>query len=267
MKHSKRLKMSRITRKNKYSAPAKITAKATDEKIAERIGTWPGLKPSDIEGMYPTTDPKALAEIKKLHADIAISTDKAQRLAVIKKFAEGASAVAKKAFETGSKLALSLAVLCLLSGPALAAFTSDGFDTSMPEIIEVPVSPSTTLGFLDLKHLTDKLKFGVGYNQHKDRIWAFYFPLVWKIGPKSEAEYLYLNIGAAGNWETEKGDFMTSLSLNVNSGLAWIGNLAWPKKHLRFATLPPIELSVLGSWSPSFGFYYGGLFAYRLGGK
>jgi len=195
---------------------------------------------------------------------ISQDTDDANRAAAWGRFAKsfgGAlSAATMKALKAAAKVGPLIALLCLMAGAVRA------------QDLNAISGTASTVEKLDLKilnigDLTNDIRTGTGYNQHGEMIWAVYFPFISVIGPYSGDEYVNLNIGAAGNFDTEKGDFAVLTGFRIDTFLSKLGRMAWPKRHLKVAVLPALEASALGSWSPSLGFYYGGILAYRLGGK
>ena len=86
-------------------------------------------------------------------------------------------------------------------------------------------------------------RLGLAWNLKGDQLGVAYVPLMYIVGSSTAREYATLNLGASDVLATGKAGYLVSFGVRVDTVFAKLGETAFAKKYLRFAILPPLQIS------------------------
>ena len=99
---------------------------------------------------------------------------------------------------------------------------------------------------IDLNAPFSDARVGFAWGLNGERIMTAHVPIIYKIGPKSGREYATLNFGVSNKNEAiNKVGYIVSIGFRLDMILAKSSESEFSKKHLRFALLPPIQITPL----------------------
>lgn len=97
---------------------------------------------------------------------------------------------------------------------------------------------------LDLSNPLADPRAGFSWDGAGGRLGVAYVPVIYWIGESSGLEYATLNWGASDNLENGKKTMLVSIGPRIDNVFTWLAGGSFAKKHLRFAALPPVQVTV-----------------------
>lgn len=86
-------------------------------------------------------------------------------------------------------------------------------------------------------------RIGIAWDVNGEQLGVAYVPLVYIVGRHTAREYATLNLGASDKLRTGKAGYLVSFGFRVDTIFSKLGETAFAKKYLRFAILPPMQIS------------------------
>lgn len=86
-------------------------------------------------------------------------------------------------------------------------------------------------------------RIGLAWDLAGEQLGVAYVPVVYIVGGNSGREYATLNLGASDKLDTGKAGYLVSLGFRIDSIFTKLGETKFAKKYLRFAILPPMQIS------------------------
>ena len=86
-------------------------------------------------------------------------------------------------------------------------------------------------------------RIGLAWDMKGEQLGVAYVPVVYIVGHYSGREYATLNLGASDKLDTGKVGYLVSFGFRMDTIFEKLGETAFAKKWLRFAILPPMQIS------------------------
>lgn len=86
-------------------------------------------------------------------------------------------------------------------------------------------------------------RIGLAWDLKGGQLGVAYVPIVYIVGSKTGREYATLNLGASDTLDTGKAGYLVSFGFRMDTIFAKLGETDFAKKWLRFAILPPMQIS------------------------
>lgn len=96
---------------------------------------------------------------------------------------------------------------------------------------------------IDLSQPFADARVGIAWNVKGEQLGVAYVPVIYIVGSDSKREYVTLNIGASDVLSTGKSDYLVSVGARIDTIFAKLGESKFAQKYLRFAVLPPLQIS------------------------
>ena len=96
---------------------------------------------------------------------------------------------------------------------------------------------------VDLHQPLVNARIGIAWNAKGDKLGVAYIPVMYIVGSSSGREYVTLNLGASDELATGKTGYLVSVGARIDSVFTKLGDTSFAKKYLRFAILPPLQIS------------------------
>lgn len=96
---------------------------------------------------------------------------------------------------------------------------------------------------IDLSQPFADARVGVAWNLKGEQLGVAYVPIIYLVGEDSKREYVTLNLGASDVLSTGKSDYLVSVGARIDTIFAKLGESKFAQKYLRFAVLPPLQIS------------------------
>lgn len=96
---------------------------------------------------------------------------------------------------------------------------------------------------IDLSQPFADARVGVAWNLKGEQLGVAYVPIIYLVGEDSKREYVTLNLGASYVLSTGKSDYLVSVGARIDTIFAKLGESKFAQKYLRFAVLPPLQIS------------------------
>lgn len=96
---------------------------------------------------------------------------------------------------------------------------------------------------IDLNAPLADARMGLAWNLAGKQLGVAYVPLVYWVGAESQ-EYATVNLGASDRLSDGKAGYLVSAGPRIDILFAKLAGTKFAKKHLRFAILPPLQVSV-----------------------
>jgi len=191
---------------------AEESAEATDEKLSKGLEN---LVKADLGALCPNPDDRE--KVQRLVDAVKASTTKNEAIAAFK----AASAL------VGEKI-VNIAKTAMLA-------LSLGF---------LVVSAQAQVSTLDLSNPLADPRAGFAWDGSGSSLGVAYVPVIYWVGEQSGVEYATLNWGMSDVLSDGTKKMMVSVGPRVDNAFLWLAGGKWAKKHLRFAMLPPVQVSV-----------------------
>jgi len=193
----------------------KVAGNSADKVDAALAAGLEKLKTKDISGLFPV--PADKEKIAGLIAKINSSSSYNERAAAFKAVAATLGADALKVLKGAM---LCLALLCC-AAPARA------------EQITV----------IDLNAPLADARIGLAWGGQGQKLGIAYVPLIYWVGAENQ-EYATFNLGASDKLDTGKTGYLVSVGPRLDTLFIKLAGSAFAKKHLRFASLPPMQVNL-----------------------
>ncbi len=120
---------------------------------------------------------------------------------------------------------------------------------------------------IDLSKPLADARLGFAWNLQGERLAVAYVPVIYFVGANTGREYVTLNLGASDVLATGESDYLVSMGARIDNIFFKLGESAFAKKYLRFAVLPPLQISptLLTADFKKFSWYL--TIATKFGGK
>ena len=197
-----------------WGKEADEAADKTDKELAAGIKK---LISTDLTGMFP--NPVDAEKVRGLIKKINASTSYNDRVAAIKAVAV---VLSKDATAALKKILLA----------ALVAFTLGA------------VSLQAQVKAIDLSSPLDDPRAGMSWDGKGGKLGVLQVPVIYWIGERSGLEYVTLNGGVGDELSNGQIKGMVSIGPRIDNLFTWLAGGSWAKRHLRFAALPPIQVTV-----------------------
>lgn len=102
---------------------------------------------------------------------------------------------------------------------------------------------TTSAKRIDLSDPLADARLGLAWNIDGARLAVAYVPVVYVVGSSSKREYFTLNLGASSTLSHGKSNYLVSAGARVDTIFAKLGESSFAQKYLRFAVLPPLQIS------------------------
>lgn len=96
---------------------------------------------------------------------------------------------------------------------------------------------------IDLSQPLADARIGIAWNAKGEQLGVAYVPVLYFVGGDSKREYVTLNLGASDVLSTGKSDYLVSVGARIDTIFAKLGESKFAQKYLRFAVLPPLQIS------------------------
>jgi len=96
---------------------------------------------------------------------------------------------------------------------------------------------------IDLSAPLSDARLGLAWNGSGKQLGVAYVPLMYWVGSESQ-EYATLNLGASDKLDTGKAGYLVSAGPRIDTLFVKLAGTNFAKKHLRFAILPPLQISI-----------------------
>lgn len=197
---------------NDWDKLADESAEATDEKLSKGLEK---LVKADLGALCP--NPEEREKVAQLVAAVQAQTDKNERIAAFKAVA---SVVGERIVNIAKTAMLGIII-------ALSVSTANAQVSS-----------------LDLSNPLADPRAGFAWDGKGGTLGVAYVPVVYWVGEHSGMEYATLNWGMSDVLSDGTKKMMVSVGPRVDNAFLWLAGGKWAKKHLRFAMLPPVQVSV-----------------------
>lgn len=197
-----------------WDEEADKAAEKADAKLSAGVEKLLGM---DLAKAFP--NPADAKMVGHLVQAIKSKTDKNERVAAFK--AIGVT-LGVDLFKAVRKLILA-SVLVVLAGAGMAQAQMKTLDLSNP--------------------LADP-RAGFSWDGAGGRFGVAYVPVMYWIGESSGLEYATINWGASDNLENGRKTMLVSIGPRIDNVFTWLAGGSFAKKHLRFAALPPVQVTV-----------------------
>lgn len=107
---------------------------------------------------------------------------------------------------------------------------------------------------IDLNAPLADARLGMAWNDKGEQLGVAQVPLIYWVSSTSGEEYGTLNFGASDKLATGKANLLVSAGPRIDTFFRKASRTNFSKKHLRFAVLPPLQVSVIMATSDFF--YY-----------
>ncbi len=195
-----------------WDLEADKAAEATDEKLAKGLEK---LVKADLGTLCP--NPEDREKVQSLVDAVKASTTKNEAIAAFK----AASALVGEKIVNIAKTAMLGIIIALSAGTAQAQVNT-----------------------LDLSNPLADPRAGFAWDGKGGTLGVAYVPVVYWVGEESGMEYATLNWGMSDVLSDGSKKMMVSVGPRVDNAFLWLAGGKWAKKHLRFAALPPVQVSV-----------------------
>ena len=108
----------------------------------------------------------------------------------------------------------------------------------------VAASAHAQVSTLDLSNPLADPRAGFAWDGKGGKLGVAYVPVIYWVGEESGVEYATLNWGMSDVLSDGTKKMMVSVGPRVDNAFLWLAGGKWAKKHLRFAALPPVQVSV-----------------------
>jgi hypothetical protein len=198
----------------------KVADNAGDKTDADLAAGLDRLSKRDISGLFPAPEDKAKVEglIKAINASSSYN----ERAAAFKAVAATLGGDALKMLK-GAMLGL---LLCLAFAPAAPA---------------QEVAPAITA--IDLNAPLADARMGLAWDGAGDQLGVAYIPLIYWVGAEAQ-EYATLNLGASDKLSNGRAGYLVSAGPRLDTLFLRLAGTSFAKKHLRFAILPPLQITI-----------------------
>ena len=102
---------------------------------------------------------------------------------------------------------------------------------------------STDIKMIDLSKPLADARLGVAWNADGGKLGVAYIPIIYWINPETSMEYMTLNVGGSNDLATGKKDYLISIGPRIDDLFKKLSETSFAKKHLRFASLPALQIS------------------------
>jgi len=197
-----------------WDEEADKAADKADAKLAAGVEKLLGM---DLAKAFPNpADAKRVAELVRA---IKSKTDKNERVAAFK--AIGVT-LGMNLFKSVQKAILGL-VLIIIAGVSVA---------------------NAQVKALDLNNPLADPRAGFSWDGDGGRMGVAYVPIMYWIGEDSGLEYATLNWGASDDLSNGKKTMLVTIGPRIDNVFTWLAGGSFAKRHLRFAVLPPVQVTV-----------------------
>jgi hypothetical protein len=86
-------------------------------------------------------------------------------------------------------------------------------------------------------------RLGLAWDLKGEQLGVAYVPIIYIVGSTTGREYATINLGASDKLDTGKSAYLVSFGLRMDTIFAKLGETKLAKKYLRFAVLPPMQIS------------------------
>jgi len=117
----------------------------------------------------------------------------------------------------------------------LAVFFLIGAGRAMAQI-----EPITAI---DLSAPLADARMGLAWNGSGKQLGVAYVPLMYWVGSEGQ-EYATLNLGTSDRLDTGKAGYLVSAGPRIDTLFVKLAGTKFAQKHLRFAILPPLQISI-----------------------
>ncbi len=196
----------------------KIGEKAEAKTDAELAAGIEKLLASDIGKLFPAPDDKAKVDglIKAIRAKTAYN----ERVAAFR----AVSATLGGELLKGLKKAMFCLAVALLVGLGQAG---------AQEAVKA----------IDMNAPLADARIGLAWDLAGEQLGVAYVPVIYIVGADSGREYATLNLGASDKLDTGRAGYLASFGFRMDTIFSRLGETRFAKKYLRFAVLPPMQIS------------------------
>jgi len=96
---------------------------------------------------------------------------------------------------------------------------------------------------IDLNNPFQDARAGYAWGAEGNRVWTIHVPLIYKVGPVSGREYATFNLGIGNKVNSNRIGYSVSIGLRLDTFFAKASETNFAKKQLRFAILPPFQIT------------------------
>jgi len=86
-------------------------------------------------------------------------------------------------------------------------------------------------------------RIGLAWDMAGEQLGVAYVPVIYIVGSTTGREYATINMGASDVLSTGKAGYLVSIGARMDTIFAKLSETKFAKKYLRFAILPPLQIS------------------------
>ena len=86
-------------------------------------------------------------------------------------------------------------------------------------------------------------RMGLAWDMAGTQLGVAYVPLIYVVGSDTGREYATINLGASDVLATGKAGYLVSVGARMDTIFTKLGETSFARKYLRFAILPPLQIS------------------------
>jgi len=98
---------------------------------------------------------------------------------------------------------------------------------------------------IDLNAPLSDARLGIAWDSKGGKLGVAQVPFLYWVSESSGEEYATLNFGASDKLSNGDVNLLVSVGPRIDTLFRKLANGKWCKKHLRFAVLPPLQVSVI----------------------
>lgn len=96
---------------------------------------------------------------------------------------------------------------------------------------------------IDLNAPLADARIGLAWDITGERLGVAYVPLIYIVGSGTGKEYATVNLGASDVLSTGRAGYLVSVGARIDTIFSKLSESAFAKKYMRFAILPPLQIS------------------------
>ena len=109
--------------------------------------------------------------------------------------------------------------------------------------VAIAYAQSEPIRSIDMSAPLADARIGLAWDMKGEQLGIAYVPVVYVVGSATGREYATLNLGASDKLDTGKAGYLVSFGFRMDTIFAKLGETKFAKKWLRFAALPPMQIS------------------------